>query len=305
MRISESVASYTYNKYEVLTVGESTTLTPSYTRLQSKAEIDIRKKHLSQKHKHSFAFRNVFIQEDDYYFELGDNGEITNTFAEQYMVNELSYRFNKPSKIFPQSLFVAGEMGDDYSKISFTYNTKIHYPGTTTGVDVRVFAGTFLQNGESDKHYFTLAGNNGYYDDMYDEIYLGRNTQNMFISNQISLSDGFFKVPVYDLGLTSDGAIAAANLDIAIPRIPLVGLFGDIAYVSPNTEVVGFDAFQYDAGIMIKLPKNIFAMYFPLLMSENLSNQFVDDVNTYGDKISFMLSLNALNLFEIARKMEF
>ena len=46
-------------------------------------------------------------------------------------------------------------------------------------------------------------------------------------------------------------------------------------------------------------------MYFPLLMSEDLSNQFVDDVNTYGDKISFMLSLNALNLFEIARKMEF
>lgn len=305
IRISESVSSYTYSKIEVLTANETSIFTPSFLRLETKAEFDIRKKHLSQKTKHSFSFRNVYINEDDFYFELGQNGEILNTLADEYMVNEIAYMLNKPSKLFPQSLFAAGEIGDQYSKVSLTYTTKMHYPGTTSGVDIRVFAGTFLQNGGRDKHRFTLAGNNGYYDDMYDEIYLGRNTQDMFISNQISLSDGFFKVPVYDLGLTSDGAIAAANFDIAIPKIPLVGLFADVAYVAPNAEVIGYDALQYDAGVMIKLPKNIFAMYFPVLMSKNLSDQFVDDVNTYGDKMSFMLSLNALNLFEIARKMEF
>jgi len=305
LRIAESVSSYSYGTYQLLTTGETTTIFPQYLKLQSKAEIDFRKKVLSNKLSHSISYRNVFIRENDAFFSLDDNGDFVESYANEYMVNEVAYYLKSPTTLFPQFLKVVGEMGDDYTKLSLTYNTKIHYPGMTKGIDVRLFAGAFLGEAGDDKHNFTLAGNNGYYDDLYDEIYLGRNTSDRLLANQISLSDGFFKVPVYNYGLNSDNMLAAGNFEFAIPKVPLIGLFADVAYVAPGTAAENLDAFQYDAGVMIRLPKNIFAIYFPLVMSANLADAFDPETTTYSDKISFMLSLNTLNIFEIIRKLEF
>lgn len=304
LRISESIAGYSYGMYEVSTTAETVNITPTYMRLQSKAELDFRKKHMSQKMKHSLSYRNIFIRENDAFFDIGINGDILESYANEYMVNEIGYHLNVPSTLFPQSLSVVGELGDNYTKLSLTYNTSIHYPGMKKGIEVRIFAGSFLGNAGDEKHNFTLAGNNGYYDDLYDEIYLGRNTSDRLLANQISLSDGFFKVPVYNYGFNSDQMLAAANLEFGIPKIPLVGLFADIAYIGTGIQTNNFEAVQYDAGVMIKLPKNIFAFYFPLVMSSDLADQFGEN-DSYSDKMSFMLSLNALNLFEVMRKMEF
>lgn len=305
LRISESVASYSYGIYEVLTTDETTTIFPQYLKLQSKVELDIRKKSMNKKLSHSFSYRNVFIQENDAFFNLDANGDLIDTYSNDYMINEIAYRLKSPTTLFPQFLTVIGELGDSYTKLSAIYTTKIHYPGMKKGIDVRLFAGTFLGNAGEDKHNFTLAGNNGYYDDMYDEIYLGRNTADRMLANQISLSDGFFKVPVYNYGLNSDNMLAAGNFELSIPKVPLIALFADVAYVAPGEEVENLDAFQYDAGVMIGLPNNIFAIYFPLLMSDNLSEQFDDANSAYSDKISFMLSLNTLNIFEVMRKLKF
>lgn len=43
LRISESIAGYSYGMYEVSTTAETVNITPTYMRLQSKAELDFRK----------------------------------------------------------------------------------------------------------------------------------------------------------------------------------------------------------------------------------------------------------------------
>lgn len=305
LRISESVARYSFATYEVLTQTESSIIYPEYLKLESKAIIDFRKSAMSKKLQHSLSYRNIYIKEDDAFFIQGTDGEILATFANDYMVNEIAYRLNSPTTLFPQALSVVAELGGDYNKIYLTYNTKIHYPGTTKGIDVRLFAGTFIGEPGSERHDFTLAGNNGYFDDLYDEVYFGRNTQDRLLANQISLSDGFFKVPVYNYGLNSDNMLASANFELAIPKVPLLALFADLAYVAPGASFENFDAFQYDAGVMVRLPKNIFALYFPLLMSENIADSFDTETTNYSDKISFMLSINALNIFELMRALKF
>ena len=305
VRISESVASYSYSNFQILTLEGDEFRNPFYTKLQSKVEVDLKRKKLSQKLKHSFSYRNIFISEEDAYFDLGANGEVLASYSNDYMVNEIAYNLKSANTFFPQFLTVTAEIGEDYSKVGLTYSTKIHYPGTTKGIDVRLFGGSFLSGDPDPKHYFTLSGNSGYTDDLYDEIFLGRNTTDRFLANQMSMSDGFMKVPTVGGGFNSDGFLAAANFEIAIPKVPLIALFADLGYTAPSVESATIDAFQYDAGVMLRLPKNIFAIYFPLVMSQDLADQFDSETSTYSDKMSFMLSLNTLNLFELMRTLEF
>jgi hypothetical protein len=53
---------------------------------------------------------------------------------------------------------------------------------------------------------------------------------------------------------------------------------------------------------MLTLPYDIFAVYFPLVMSTELENGFAEDA-PYSEKISFMLTLNRGNVFELMRKL--
>ncbi|HNK98591.1 MAG TPA: hypothetical protein PKO19_10810, partial [Chitinophagales bacterium] len=110
------------------------------------------------------------------------------------------------------------------------------------------------------------------------------------------------KVPVYNYAFTSRSYMGAANLELTIPKVPLVSLFADAGYFGLRDGVSGISGFQYDAGLKIGLPLDIFSLYLPFVMSSDLADQFADDA-TYGEKMSFQLSINALNVFEMMRKL--
>jgi hypothetical protein len=119
-------------------------------------------------------------------------------------------------------------------------------------------------------------------------------------SNQISRRDGFLKLPTdtFNLGYSSE-SLLALNLEMPIPKLPLA-LFADVAYMPGNT-LDSSDKLQYDAGVMLRLLNNYLEIYFPLLASEGLQDPFGDK---YGQSISFMINLNAMNPFELMRKLE-
>ena len=108
-------------------------------------------------------------------------------------------------------------------------------------------------DGDYAKDVFTLSGNNGFNDDLYDEIYFARNSDNGIKSQQISMTDGFFKTPGLNGGIaTSNDKLFAANIEVPLPFNIPVALFADLGTLgSIDPDISG--KLLYDAGVMIRL----------------------------------------------------
>ncbi|MFI5172018.1 MAG: M1 family metallopeptidase [Chitinophagales bacterium] len=306
MRLSEFVSSYTYDEFSYDSFEEHQSFTPQYRKFQTKLELDVRKKQFNSKLKHAFEVRNIIIQEDDIYFYLDPLGGIVDTDPRQYMVNEFAYELNNKNTIFPYSLRAVAEFGEGYNKIYTEFNFRACYPKKKYGVDLRIFAGKMsITASEADygKHEFTVSGNNGYFDDLYDEIYLGRNDAQGKLANQLSMTDGFLKIPHLGgtLGQTYENLLAA-NLEVAVPFDLPIALFADVA-MNSTAVPSGDNPLLYDAGVMLRLPNNFFEVYFPLLWSDEIEEQI--GFRPYSEKISFMANFDLVNVFELMRKLEF
>lgn len=309
IRLSESVSRYTYTEFFLpTTLDEVALYTPKFLRLQTKLEADLHQKSLRSKLLQTISLRSVMVREDDQFFAYDVNGDLLETLDDSYLVFEGAYRLKRSTKLFPQQFDITAAAGESFGRVDATYQTLVHYPKMTKGISIRAFAGIFLTDDPfNSKYNYTLAGANGTYDPLYDEIFLSRNTTEGFVSNQMRKTNGFFKVPVYSYDATSDTYLAALNLQFAIPKVPLVELFADFGYLESALDgTIGtappIDGFQYDAGVMLTLPYDIFAVYFPLVMSTELENGFAEDA-PYSEKISFMLTLNRGNVFELMRKL--
>ena len=301
VRVSESFARYTFDEFNVSTpLNETVNYHPQFMKLQTKLELDLHPQYMRKQLMQRITLRSVYVQEDDRLFVFDETGDLVETVADDHLAFEAGYTLTRQHKLYPHKLDVAVTAGEDFTRASLTYLTKLHYPNMDKGITVRVFAGTFLSDAPTDERWnFTLAGPSGYYDPMYDQIYLARNTGEGFVGNQMASRFGFFKVPAFASTFTSGSYLTAANLQFAIPKVPLVQLFADFGYMDAPALA---EAFQYDAGVMISLPLDIFAVYFPLAMSDDLSNAFAPDT-PYSEKISFMLNLNTANVFELMRKL--
>ncbi len=305
LRISETVMSYSYDDFTVTTPNDSKDFIPQFRKFETKVEVDLAKREFKSKLNNTIQFRNLYIMEEDKYFFVDDAGLINTTGFSTFFVQELSYHLTNKITRIPHSLNIVGEMNDDAFKFYADFNITYTYPKKKYGVDLRLFAGLmniFSVDGDYAKDVFTLSGNNGFYDDLYDEIYFARNSSDGIKSQQISMTDGFFKTP----GLTGDIAttndkLFAANIEVPLPFNIPVALFADLGTLgSIDPDISG--KLLYDAGVMIRLPNNIFEVYFPLLWSEDIKTQI--EGAPYSEKISFMLNLNTANLFELMRKLK-
>lgn len=309
IRLSESLSSYTFTEMYVSTTMEDRALiTPKFLRLQTKLEMDLHQNSLRKKLLQTITLRSVWVQEEDQFFAYDINGDLIETLNDSYLVFEGAYRLKRSTKLFPHQLDLTATGGEGFGRIDVTYQTLVHYPKSDKGISIRAFAGMFLTDDPFNSRYnYTLSGANGTYDPLYDEIFLSRNTTNGFVSNQMRKTSGFFKVPVYTYEATSDTYLTALNLQFAIPKVPLVELFADFGYFESASDVpfnpaLAIDGFQYDAGVMVSLPYDIFSVYFPIVMSDELEGVFAEDA-PYSEKISFMLTLNRGNVFELMRKL--
>ncbi len=301
IRLSESISRYTFDQFTISPLNEeSVVYHPQFLKLQTQLELDLHQKQLRKQLTQRIILRSVYVQEDDQLLVFDQTGDLVETLADDHMAFEGRYVLTRRHTLFPHKLDAVVTAGEDFARASLTYQTKLHYPRMDKGVSVRLFAGAFLTDAPGDdRWYYSLAGPNGQYDPMYDHIYLGRNTGEGFVGRQMAMQYGFFKVPAFGSAFTSGNYLTAANLQFAIPKVPLVQLFADLGYLdAPGLT----ESFQYDAGVMVTLPLDIFAVYFPLVMSADLSNAFAVDA-PYGEKISFMLNLNTGNVFELMRKL--
>lgn len=156
-------------------------------------------------------------------------------------------------------------------------------------LNLRLFFGQNLfYNGViNDRYGFALGGQSGSMDVMYDHFLYGRNETSGLWSNQRIENQGGFKT-TSNFGVTN-GSLIAGNFYAQLPFIPLVGVFADYGVFDNAGTMVS----AYNMGLGIRISSK-FAVYFPLLESDNLKNSYPDGSN-YASKIRFTIDLNGLS----------
>ena len=167
-----------------------------------------------------------------------------------------------------------------------------------------------------------MTGANGYEDYTYSDYFVGRNEFNGFVSQQIMVRDGGFKVRtdlLADKVAKTDDWLIAANLSTTIPsainplellpfKIPLK-FFVDIGtYAEAWKQGSDADRFLYDMGLHIPLLKETINIYIPLLYSK-VYKDYIQSTSLkkerFWKKISFSIDISNSSFRKIDHPLNF
>lgn len=168
-------------------------------------------------------------------------------------------------------------------------------------IEIRGFVGQQYLNESTamsmDRYGMSLAGNSGTQDLFTDEYFFGRTETTGLWSQQRMENMGGFK-STNNFGTTNTTMITG-NLYFQLPlKTGLLGVFADAGVFDTNLPGMGtkFSQGVFNTGLCVRMG-DIFGVYFPLLMSNNLVNSYgsSDIFVNYGQKVRFTLRLNLIN----------
>lgn len=275
----------------------------NFSRLVPQINIKFKNKNPRSSILKEITFRNININEEvAIYKMLPDSSYLPHKETSNYYMNQLMFSFINPRKINPYSFNISAEQGSKFIRTSVEAAYSFSYNKPRKTLDIRTFFGCFVYKDgtvEQDFHY-KLSGLQGYRDNTFDHYFIGRSEGNGLPSQQFCVTDGGFKVYT-PIGQTWDW-ILAANFKTSIPgKIPLK-LFADIG-VFPNKNKLSGSSLPvyYDAGIQFTIINNIFEIYFPLVMSKDITEVNKNIIDNYFQSIRFTLNLEKVDPFKLLR----
>ncbi len=272
-----------------------------FSRVSPKIEVffkDITAHNIQSK----LEFKHYFVNQGVELYYRGFQNEPL-LFAEniEYQLSRVRLDFDKKHKIQPQHLVFDMQFNNDVVKASVEYNYTYYYKKKSS-FECRIFAGQiFNDNTFSSPNYKYRAdgmsasslGSNDY---LFEHTFVGRSEQSGLWKHQMYIHEGGFKMPT-PLGVAD--WIIAFNTSVAIPNVPVLRVFADIAtYEGVKSQLQNDEIFIYEAGLQFRIIKDVLEVYVPLLISNDLKR--VNDLNNkkYSDRIRFVLNLEAVNVFK-------
>ncbi|RLD63448.1 MAG: hypothetical protein DRJ01_03810 [Bacteroidetes bacterium] len=263
-----------------------------FQRYEAKAKINFRKSCARSRINNTVTINSILASDlEDYFY---NNKKVNKYF------HNIRYDFENKRLINPFKFSANIQAAKGFVKSWVEANYKITYNNVRKGLNVRFFAGKFLYN--SDSYYgnynFRLSGTTGYQDYTFDNVFLGRmetinnDVDNHLLSQQFVRNDGGFTTYTF-LGQTNNW-ITTLNLTSSLPTKIPINIYANIGTYDNIKNYNKSNQFIYEAGIEIPFFNNIFVIYVPVLMSEDLkeTNDFITD--NYWQKIRFTLNLNKL-----------
>jgi len=253
------------------------------------------------------------INEGNFYYGKDSLSNATVQQQQKYY-GLLRYKHSNNRLYNPFSYSLEGQAGADFAKINLEGNVRIDYYARNKSLYVRGYIGKFFAvNSDPNvaQRYYLNSNYTGMNEYLYDDTYFGRNAQNGIAAQQISISEGGFKIPTLNNIGRSDNWMATMNLktDLPLGKVPL-RLFLDAGLIpneKPDEAHPGSSRPLYDAGLEIYAPSNIISIYIPVLMSSDFQNYLVD---TYGKNkqfeksISFTLKLQNVNWLKVTSSVQ-
>jgi hypothetical protein len=195
------------------------------------------------------------------------------------------------------------EMNEVMGKVSLTEEHMFRLMKPGKGLYFRLFAGAFLYSQlPSDIDYrFRLSGYRGRNDYLFDLPYLARSeTDFNVLSGQVYPFDGYFKTPT-PLGQTWDWLIAL-NFRADLPGIlPLQFYFDAGTYSDAKVIVPSSGGIPWNAGLIIKIKKDIAEIYIPLFMSNDIRDIYELNQVGFFQRITWMVRFDKLSMSEILK----
>lgn len=240
-------------------------------------------------------FGNYIAASGLYQIELGQKAKMNS-----YL--QFGYRLEQQRFINPFTVQATLETGKFYQKTSLELNYKISYYGPPQGLDIRLFAGTMLnEDSEIPFYSFSTSGRNGREQYLYQGSYPDRFAvfPANFWSRQMSLSEGGLVSPVngslgYSRWLVS--LSFTSSLPGKISRLP-VKPFVNILLNDKSLDNENDSPIFVEAGLKTGI-RDIFEIYVPLLVSKNIDLAS----GSFKNRIRFVFSLDSINKLKLTAK---
>ncbi|MEX1187941.1 MAG: M1 family metallopeptidase [Bacteroidia bacterium] len=274
----------------------ATRLSPQLNRVVLGGTMEVMKRSSPLKKSLNIDFRHIYLRTENYLQPF----ETTQSVSENQF-NQLLLKYENKRTLNPFDLIADFQQNKRFVKASITANYRVPYASKNKGLKIRVFAGSFLWKSNDfgsagPDVRFRLSGQNGSQDYLFDDLYLGRNETEGLLSQQMTVSDGGFKVFSFR-GQTSD-YLATVNLTSTIPgKIP-IRLFADIGHYFNGENFSGpskADLINYNAGVSLSLINEVFEIYVPLLVSNAIKQTLETNNVVFGERIRFVLNFRLAN----------
>jgi hypothetical protein len=204
---------------------------------------------------------------------------------------QLGYRLVNNRSVNPYHLHTFLESNKNQHKVSFEYNYTFSYYGKDQGLDIRLFAGTLLENKGHEPFYaFAAGGRRGKENYLYEGTFIDRFSDfpNGFFSRQMALNEGGLRSPVNDSIGYSPSLVSlslTSNLPGRAGRWPVKPFVNFVARDSRK------NTFFYEAGLKAGI-WDVFEIHIPILVSENIQSA----TGPFKERIRFTMDLDALFL---------
>lgn len=276
-----------------------------YNKIAPELSIKFRQKRARSLYKNILKYRYIHISREDAYRErpFGSVAPYVTKVLTPRNFNDITYSLSKNDPVQPFSLDANLQEGDNMSKVALTFNYTYKFRKANKGIEVRAFAGGFLNDNNAGPYRFRTSGQVGSQDYLYDHTYLGRlEVPYTLLGNQFTETDGGFKFPT-PVGQTAHW-LTAINIKSSLGNIPLpIKLFASVGL----TEYDGYAKKQnllYEAGVCFSTPMKVIEVFFPLLICEDFESAKKINGVSYGETIRFTLNLNLINPFTLIRNFK-
>lgn len=272
----------------------------NFNKIAPELAIEFKKKKSTGHFTNTLKYRNITIIQDIDRQKFENNGVTHSRVSTTSNFNDLTYTLAKRDAITPYSISINMQQGENMCKAGLTAKYSYHFRKKNKGVDLRFFAGTFIGTNLTDggPYRFRLSGQRGYQDYLYDHVYLGRTETNGLLANQFTETDGGFKF-YSPVGQSAKGLVAL-NIKSSLGNMKLpVNLYADLGTVADDGILK--QKVLYNAGVSVSIAKDVFEIFFPLLLSDDFNTYKKTNKLEYIETVRFTLNLKLMNPFDLLR----
>jgi hypothetical protein len=306
------------------TPSEASTIYTSFQKIVPGLRVQLKPKNARSSITRTIQFKSFFISEESLRFSrdsvfTGNDTLLVDRYSKakkDRTLMQLKFVLENNRTLYPFKAEVKIEQGESFIRTALTGNYFFNYRDKG-GLSLRLFAGKFLYTGSktvskqfaTDRYHLNMTGPNGFEDYTYSDYFAGRNKFEGFLSQQIMVRDGGFKVRTDlladEVGKT-DNWLAAINFSTTIPasinplsllpiKIP-IRLFLDIGTQAEAwKDESGEDHFLYDMGIHIPFLRETVNLYIPLLYSKvyrDYNRSTLEKKGRFWKTISFSIDIS-------------
>lgn len=271
----------------------------NFNKISPQVEFTFRNKTSRSTVKNSLLIKSNTVFLDTYSADYAFSPPIYFSGSTDYTINQLIFKRENKRTINPSSLNLELQQSKDFIKTSVEAKYEVSFKGKNKSIDFRFFAGVFIDNSGTNAglYRFRTSGWTGYQDYLFDNIFLGRTETSGILSQQFVERDGAFKTHTF-IGQTQNW-ITALNIKSSLPGILPIRLYADIGVTANDARLN--DALLYDAGIDLSIVKNIFEVYFPLVLCPDFKTTLETNNVKYSERIRFTLNINLMNPINFIR----